>query len=270
MGNIKLSVVIPSYKDPLSMKTVRSLLDTSELGNRLEIIVVWDGYYPDFDIIEDSRVRYIHLGKNVGMREAINQGVSIARGEFIMRSDEHCKFAQGFDKVMVYNCKKDWITTATRYFLDPVKWEKMDNEPVNYEKLVIQDCDNGVKKFSGQRWRGRDKRNASKQLDQTMAMQGSMWVMSREWWDKAIKKLQTEGYGPAYQDSTEMIFKTWKAGGKMVLNKKTWYAHKHRSFSRTHQEGTKENPWIREKSWMYTIKLWESYYEKVIRKRFEI
>ena len=31
-----------------------------------------------------------------------------------------------------------------------------------------------------------------------------------------------------------MLFKTWNAGGKLMLNKKTWYAHKHRDFNRTH------------------------------------
>jgi hypothetical protein len=39
-----------------------------------------------------------------------------------------------------------------------------------------------------------------------------------------------------------MVFKTWKAGGKLMLNKNTWHAHKHRSFARTHNNGTEENP----------------------------
>jgi len=263
---MKLSVIIPSYKDPLLTKTIDSLLVNSELGDELEVIAVFDGYWPEFEIRGDKRVRYIHLGKNRGMREAINAGVDIARGEFLMRTDEHCMFAKGFDKEMTNSCHSNWIMTARRYFLDPVKWEVMDIAPVNYEKLVIQDG----KKFSGSRWKERDIERKDHLIDQTMAMQGSCWVMPHAWWNKVIGRLQTEGYGPHYQDSHEMIFKTWKAGGKMVLNKKTWFAHKHRKFSRTHQEGTKENPANREEGWAYSVKVWKDYYENEVRKRWKI
>ena len=77
-------------------------------------------------------------------------------------------------------------------------------------------------------------------IDETMGMQGSMWIMKKSWWDKVIKRLEPERYGPLLQDSHEMIFKTWKAGGKMMVNKNTWYAHKHVSFPRTHNYPTSE------------------------------
>lgn len=263
---IKLSVVIPSWKDPLLTKTIDSLLVNSELGDQLEIIAIFDGYWPTFEIRGDDRVRYVHLGKNRGMRGAINTGVGIARGEFLMRTDEHCMFAKGFDKTMTDVCKPNWIMTARRYFLDPVKWVTMDTPPVDYEKLVIQ---NGIK-FAGQRWKERDVKNKDIMVDETMAMQGSCWVMPRVWWDKVVGQLQTEGYGPSYQDSHEMIFKTWQNGGKMMLNKNTWFAHKHRSFSRTHQEGTKENPSKREDSWAYSLSVWKDYYDKEVKKKWMI
>jgi hypothetical protein len=267
MSNTKLSVIIPSYKDPYSMKTIESFLQSSELEeSELEIIAVWDGYYPDFDIIDDPRVKYVHLGKNVGMRKAINAGVAISRGEYLCRTDEHCCFGQGFDRIMIENCKANWIMTAKRFFLDPVKWEIMDIPPVEHEKLVIQ----GGVKFAGQRWPERDRKKRHKMLSGTMAIQGSLWVMPRKWWDKVIGELQTEGYGPHYQDSTEMIMKTWQAGGHLILNKFTWYAHKHRNFKRTHQEGTKENPANRDVCWKYSLDLWKEYYEKEVKPKWGI
>ena len=207
---MKLSVVIPSFRDPLLIKTINSLLESSEFGDQLEIIAVLDGYWPDFKIVHDPRVRYVHLGKNRGMREAINAGVSIARGEFIMRTDEHCMFPKGFDKAMTDACEPNWIMTATRYFLDPIKWERMDIPPYIYEKLKIRDD----MKFEGVKWHERERERKDVMIDETMAMQGSMWVMTRKWWDEVIKELDTEHYGPQYQDQHEMIFKTWKAGGK--------------------------------------------------------
>ncbi len=264
---MKLSVVIPSYKDPLLINTIDSLLQSSALGDRIEIIAVLDGYWPSFTLRIDPRVRYVHLGANRGMRGAINAGVEVARGEFLMRADEHCMFAPGFDKAMTDACRPNWIMTARRYFLDPVKWAIMEDQPpVNYERLVIQD---GIK-FAGQRWRSRDKRRAHKTIDKTMAMQGSCWVMPRQWWKDVIGELQTEGYGPLYQDSTEMQMKTWQAGGELMLHKGTWFAHKHRSFKRTHNNGTPENPSNNEACWAYSLSVWGQYYQEVVRPRWGI
>jgi hypothetical protein len=103
-------------------------------------------------------------------------------------------------------------------------------------------------------------------IDETMAMQGSMWVMPHKWWDDVIGELQTEGYGPLYQDSHEMVFKTWKAGGKLMLNKNTWFAHKHRSFSRTHNYGTAEAA----PGWKYSLDTWKDYYLNEIKPKWKI
>lgn len=259
-----LSVIIPAYKDPLVHKTIDSLLENAQ--GKIEIIVVLDGFWPEQPIITDERVQIVHLGKNRGMRGAINAGVALARGEFLLRSDQHCAFAKGYDVVLTESCQSNWIVTATRYFLDPIKWEVMDIPPVNYEKLVIQDG----KKFSGLRWKERDIERRDIMIDETMAMQGSMWVMPTDWWKRAIGELQTEGYGQMYQDSHEMIFKTWQAGGKMMLNKNTWFAHKHRSFTQGRHEGTKENSSLRNESGLYALKVWKSYYEKEVRPKWNI
>jgi GT2 family glycosyltransferase len=268
---MKLSVIIPSYRDPLLIKTIDSLLATSALGDRLEIIAVLDGYWPSFELREDPRVRYIHLGKNRGMRGAINAGVQAARGEFLLRSDEHCLFAQGFDKAMVDVCQPNWIITARRYFLDPKRWAVMDLPYIDYEKLIIQKPPPPHSdKFSGQPWHSRDKRRAHLQIDETMAMQGSCWVMPRQWWKDVIGELQTEGYGPLTQDSHEMVFKTWQAGGRLMLNKNTWFAHKHRSFPRTHNSGTRINPANTQASGLYCLKVWGEYYENEVKPKWGI
>ena len=252
---IKLSVIIPSYFDPLSMKTIADLLDKSELGDQLEIIDVLDGYWPTFEMIQDPRVRYVHLGKNRGMRDAINAGVQVSRGEFLMRVDEHQIFGQGYDKIMTESCQPNWIMTARRYFLDPVKWEIMQEHGyVDYMDLKISGG-----KFSGVTRPGDD----SQMIQESRAMQGSMWLMPHKWWKDVIGELQTEGYGPLIQDSHEMVFKTWKAGGKLMVNKNTWHAHKHRSFSRTHNNGTPENPANQEAGYKYAIEVWGDYFNEL-------
>ena len=258
-----LSVVIPSYKDPLLHKTIDSLLENAQ--GEIEIIAVLDGYWPKTPIKNDKRIKVLHLGKNRGMRRAINAGVAISRGEYLMRTDEHATFGKGYDRILTSQMEDNWIVTPKRYFLDPVKWEVMDIPPVDYMKLKIVNA-GGAQKFSGVDAPGND----NEPIQESMAMQGSCWVMKRSWWDKIIGELQNVGYGPHYQDSHEMVFKTWKAGGKLMVNKNTWHAHKHRNFPRTHNNGTPENPTNNEACWAYSLSVWRDYYEKEIKPKWGI
>lgn len=257
-----LSVIIPSWKDPYLQKTINSLIENSELGEELEIIAVLDGYWPEPQLEDHPRLRVLHLGKNRGMRGAINAGVAISQGEYLMRTDEHCLFAPGYDRILLERFKDNWIVYPRRYYLDPEKWEVMDKGFNDYNKLII---DQNHGKFAGLNWKSRENERKEKMIDESMAMQGSCWLMKRSWWDKVIKELQTDGYGPLYQDSHEMVFKTWQAGGRLMVNKNTWYAHKDRSFSRTHNYGTKEA----KPGWDYALAKWGPYYEE-IRKKWQI
>jgi glycosyltransferase involved in cell wall biosynthesis len=257
-----VSVIIPSHHSVYLQKTIDELLNNAR--GEVEVIAVLDGYWTALK--DDKQVRIVHLGKNRGMRGAINAGVSVSRGKYIMRTDEHCVFGEGYDTILSLQCEENWIVTAKRYFLDPVQWKITDDQPIEHEKLVIQ----GGVKFAGQRWPSRDEEQKDVMISETMAMQGSMWLMHRSWWDKVIGELQTEGYGPLIQDSHEMVFKTWQAGGKLMVNKNTWFAHKHRSFPRTHNSGTKENPSKSEEGFAYCLSVWKDYYEKEIRPKWGI
>jgi hypothetical protein len=146
----------------------------------------------------------------------------------------------------------------------------MDIPPVDYMKLKIVRVGDGkggfVEKFSGVEWKSRTFKNSHKMIDQTMAMQGSCWVMKRSWWDRVIVELQSEGYGTHYQDSHEMQFKTWKAGGKLVVNKHTFHAHKHRKFPRTHGYGGQ----LARDGFAYALKIWRDFYEKEVLPKWKI
>jgi hypothetical protein len=62
-----------------------------------------------------------------------------------------------------------------------------------------------------------------------------------------------------------MVFKTWKAGGKLMVNKNTWHAHKHRSFARTHNNGTTENPANNDAGYKYALDTWKDYFEELLK-----
>lgn len=249
-----LSIIIPAYQDPYLNKTIQSILDNFETD--YEIIPVLDGVDPVEPLPDVPEVRPIRLRENKGMREAINVGVRASHGKYIMRTDAHCMFALGFDATILDSIQDNWIVDAKRYFLDPQKWEVMDKEPVLFEKLII---DKRYPKFAALPWRERDEELKDVLLAPKMALQGSVWVMPHTWWDSVIGELDSNGYGPLYQDTTEMLMKTWKAGGQLMLNKETWYAHKHRDFNRSHQYPTSKG----QESWDFALKTWGDYYEEI-------
>lgn len=259
-----ISCIIPSYKDASLNKTIKSILDNAV--GEIEVVVVLDGYW--CEVYADPRVRVLHLGKNRGMRGAINAGVAMARGDILMRTDEHCSFSKGFDKAVADHLKDDEIMTLTRYELDPIRWKRMDNPAVNFCKLVIGGQGDS-RKFSARPWKERDEKMKDIMIAETEGMQGSCWFQKKSWWDKVIVDLQMEGYGNLIQDSHEMHFKTLKAGGRMVLNKHAWHAHRHRKFGRTHNHGAKENPANENAGFKYALEKWEDYYVKELRPRWD-
>ena len=255
---MKLSIVIPSHKDTHLHKTIKSLLDNAE--GDIEILPVLDGYTPRTAITSDPRVRIIRHKVNQGMRESINTGVAASKGKYLMRVDEHCMFNPGYDLLLLEEIEDNWIVNIRRKFLDPEKWEVMGDKQIDYEKLlIIEKPQKNRTKFSAVEWWSRSRKRRHIPLDEDMAMQGSVWVMPRYWWDKVIERLDSNGYGTLYQDTTEMLFKTWRAGGKLMLNKKTWFAHKHRDFNRTHDYPGK----LADASFKFALDTWGEDYKKV-------
>lgn len=263
MAKIKLSIIIPCLNDPYLQNTIDALLKKPGLGNQIEIIVMLDGYWPNPPLRNDDRVRVVHLGKNVGPRTCMNLGISMSRGEFVGRSDAHCTFSPNWAKVLTDSCEDNWIMSGERYFLNPETWTIMDKEKYVYEKLVTQTIQDR-RKFTGYAWRERDEERKDIMVDETMSIQGAFWIMSRKLWDE-IGDLDNR-YGPHYQDQHEMIFKIWKKGGKAMINKNMWFAHRHNSFSKYHaitHESQKENLQI-----FYDE--WKDYYYNEIKPKWKI
>lgn len=221
----------------------------------MEVIPVLDGYCQDLP--DDPRIHPIHLHQNRGMKNAINKGMAMARGEWVMRVDEHCLFAEGYDVTLASQTEKNWLVTPRRYFLNPDTWEVMDTPSVDYEKLIIDDK---LGKFAGVRWTSRAEERKDIPIDETMIFQGSCVFMAKEWWDTVIKNLRYR-YGDHYQDQTQMVFQTWQAGGKVMVNKNTWFAHKHRDFPRTHHYAKEKA----EPGWKNMLDDYGEYYQTVIK-----
>lgn len=225
---IDLSVCIPNRNSPFTTKTIQDILKNA--GCNLEVIVNVDEKWPE-PLVEDKRVHYIHPNSPIGLRQAVNSCVALARGKYIMKTDDHCAFGENFGKILIENHKDNWVQIPRRYALDAENWkieERRDNKyPIDYMYIDFprkgKAHDDGM---HGVPWKRPERKSFD--IDDTPSMQGSCYFMTKDYFDNFLHGFSEEGYGQFAQESQEIGFKTWLGGGALKVNKKTWYAHLHK------------------------------------------
>lgn len=260
-----VSIIISSRVDQYLQRTIDDLLAKAE--GEIEIIVVLDGYWPDPMLKNDPRVVVLHQGMihdNIGMRGAINTASEIAKGEYIMKIDEHCMVDQGYDVKLAADCEDDWVVIPRRHRLDADNWQLIEDgrPPVDYmylaypyERPYDRTCG-----LHGSEWKQRHHERKDILIDDTMSWQGSCWFVKKSYWDKLLYPLDDKNYGPFTQEAQEIGNKVWLTGGRLVVNKKTWYAHFHKGskgkgygFSR---EQYRRHETAKERGRLYCIEYW--------------
>lgn len=236
-----ISVIIPARNEIFLEKTIRSLLEKAR--GEIEIIPVLDGYWCNVnEIVDDKRVNYLHFAQGRGMREAINAGVRMARGEYILKLDAHCLMDEGFDlkllnEVFEYSNRLEidqhgsdnWMVIPRRKRLDADNWciQDVGKPDVDYE-FLSSPSDDGAK---GNVWTARtlDRlNNPEYNIDENMTFQGSCYFCTKNHYENRLGGMSEEGYGSFVREAQEIGLKTWLGGGKVYINKLTWYAHLHK------------------------------------------
>lgn len=242
----KVSVLIPSRNELFLTNTIEDVL--KKAAGEIEVLVYLDEKPPERFV---DGVTYLHSDKPRGMRAGINACVKASTGEFLLKADGHCMFAEGFDEILRADMQDNWIVIPRRYSLDAENWHIEENgkSPRDYHYLCYPDPgkahDQGM---HGVEWsrRGRERKHIS--IDDTPSFQGSCWFMKRTWFD-FLGGMKEEGYGSFCQEPQELGNSTWLGGGEVKVNKKTWYAHLHkgkrygRMYSRSHHEDTYGHNW---------------------------
>ena len=230
-----LSVLIPSRNEPFLNKTINDLFEKAV--EDIEIIVMLDNYWPEPILDPHDNLIIVHTGSVQGMRNNLNSAARIASGKYLMKTDAHCMFAKGFDIALKKDCKTGWLVVPRRYSLDAENW-KRQRKPIDYLYLTYPyhlDSTYGSG-FHGKKWHGEngltggyyhlEEKRKDILIDDIIAFQGSCWFMHRDLFFK-IGCFDNGNYN-IHQEATELSFKVWLSGGRVVRNKKTWYAHLHK------------------------------------------
>lgn len=296
-NGIELSIIIPARNEEFLARTIQDILEHVEANT--EVIAVLDGTWADPAISQHERVNIIYVPEAVGQRAAGNLGVKLAKGKYVMKVDAHCSFDQGFDRKMIefFNEVGDDVTAVpimkNLHVFDwkcySCGWKVYQDKLPQSEENVCQQCgEKNVKKkmvwqakrginsvsycfdaepkFSYfEEWKHRPqfiKDKAEKGYTETMSLQGSCFMLSREkYWELNICDETLGNWG---NQGIEVACKTWLSGGRVLVNHRTWYSHCFRTKSEfgfpwpvsgNDQNRTKKK--VRDQ-------LWEGRYDKAI------
>jgi len=254
-----LSILIPSRNEMFLSKTIDNLLANIEADT--EVIAVMDGDWAKPPVPQHPRVNIIKLSQSIGQRAATNLACRLSKAKYVMKIDAHCSFDKGFDRKMIeaFAVTGDNVTMvpimrnlwAFDYKCYHCGWKKYQGpRPDKCETCGKSDKVRKKMMWVGKHnpqstsycfdpsphfqyfedWKHRptyEKDKKEKGLTETMSLQGSCWMLSREkYWELEVCD---EKFGFWGSQGIEVAVKTWLSGGSVLVNHKTWYAHMFRT-----------------------------------------
>jgi len=290
---IELNVIVPGLNEDYMQDTITNILENS--GPKTEVICILDGYWPKVGIKSHERLRIIHNENPIGQRQATNQGAKLSEAKFIMKLDAHCAVSKGFDEELMSSCKYDWTMIPRMYTLDAFHWlcndckreyqqgpvmvvceacgskqitkkiifERKEHKKTDYmwinDDLRMKYFDRpslaqyGDTREIKTRCSHKTKSWAKGDITDVMTCIGAGWFMHRDrYWELGG---MDEEHGSWGQMAVELSMKAWLSGGRMVVNKRCWFAHLSRTqkgfgFPYSHKKGAIE------KARQHSVDLW--------------
>lgn len=232
--NSRVSIIVPARNEKYLTPTVEGLL--AHAAGDIEVLVMLDGGVPEVTPLPtDPRVRVfrrtVDATHEAGMRFCINEGAAAATGRYLMKCDAHCLFAHGYDEALKADCEDNWLVVPTRHSVDPATWT-MTRRNFNYHVLTFPYLPTMYGEglhavtFPWELNKQVNRERADRPVDDLLSFQGSCWFQPTALFRRLGPLDHTNYY--FYQEAQEVGLRVWMAGGRCVVNKKTWYAHLHK------------------------------------------
>lgn len=262
----KLSILIPSRCEEWLPQTIENILNNIEEDT--EIIVGFDGVWPEQPIDDNPRVRTYYSPEALGQRGMQNQLARLSTAKYVAKTDAHCAFDKGFDRKLIeaLDGHDDWTIAPAMKNLHVFNWVCSNCSSEYYQGEKPDKCPDEMCQYIQGEWTKkvyfipRDhsafKNNSGPtstayrftpdnlQFKYFGALKG---VQDREGGDVVESmslqgsffmctrqkywelELADESWGGWGQQGTEVALKTWLSGGRVVIHKGIWYAHMFRT-----------------------------------------
>jgi hypothetical protein len=230
-------------------ETVNDILENMQ--GDTEIIAVLDGAWADPPIQDHERVTLIYTQSPMGQRAATNRAAAVSDAKYVMKLDAHCAMDNGFDVKLMADMEPDITMVPIMKNLHVFNWVCPECQNETYMGPVLKVCKScgntegftrkivwrakkspnstsyRFTKELGFEYFGQYKKKQKGDLVETMSLQGSCFLVERERYHDL--NLCDESWGSWGGQGSEVALKSWLSGGRVLCNKKTWYAHMFRT-----------------------------------------
>jgi len=231
----KVSIIIPSRgeKQENLDRTLQSIYEN--VKGEIEVIVGFNGEpYSNpspYSLPENITYKAIFFPENVGIKNNINTLALLATGKYLFKLDAHTSVGYHFDEILQENMEEDWIVTPRFYVIDGKTWQWQDERFYDYFYLSCPFTDpRGFRFKAGGHWpeRTKERLESHPTVDETPQIHGSAWFMTKDRFFELGGFPLQDPYGHG-QEPLWLGLRNWLMGGKVMVNKKTWYAHLHQN-----------------------------------------
>lgn len=238
-----LSFLIPARNEEFLSETVDDIL--RNIRSNSEVIVVLDGSWPIKPLSLDPRVHVVFIPESIGQRAAQNVAAKLASGKYLCKIDAHCAIDEGFDSKMISAMEENpnSVMVSTMRNLHVFDWVcKEGHRRYQGPSGPCENCGSPTEKdivwipktnpqstsycFDNDphfQYHNEFKSKQKGDIVESMSLQGSCFVASKENYFKW--NLCDESWGSWGSQGIEVATKAWFNGGRVLVNKKTWYAH---------------------------------------------
>lgn len=218
-----LSVLIPARNEKYLEHTIKNVLQNAR--GEIEVLVALDGYLPDPQIhMNDDRVVFYHNPESIGQRQSVNMLARYAKGDYLMKLDAHCALGEGFDLILIEDYKEGEVHLPRMYNLDVNTFTPKLHKRTDYMYIGWNEK-NQLRSlyYSGNEWKKWHRERDHILVDETMGIMGPCrFTSTKTFWDLGGCD---ESHGSWGSEGIEWACKAWLSGGRLVVNKKTWFAH---------------------------------------------